>query len=179
MRDQGPADPTDNPFRRVTDDWETVVEDAHATASAYREAGWTAVTVHPGDVTVLTGEPRTAAEQTGEYEPGPRRLGFDVVVPGDEFEAFRDAMADRSIEACTVFAATGSGIVYLVVVLEAADGETAGVVPLYYDESDREALVEVARDHGLYTHVRPLQDDTVVTVEHEDSAPFFPETAPE
>jgi len=179
MHDQGPADPTDNPFDRVTNDWEAVVEDAHATASAYREAGWNVVTVHPGDVAVLAGEARTAAEQTGEFEPEPRRLGFDVVVPGDEFEAFRDAMADRSIEECTVFAATGSGIVYLVVVLEAGDGETAAVVPLYYDESDREALVDIARDHGLYTHVRPLQDGTVVTVEHEDSAPFFPETAPE
>ncbi|ELZ27753.1 hypothetical protein C475_07525 [Halosimplex carlsbadense 2-9-1] len=175
MRDKGPADPAENPFHRVTADWRAVVEDMHATASDYREAGWTAVTVHPGDVTVLTGEPRTAAEQTGESEPEPRRLGFDVVVPGDEFEAFQAAMADRSIEECTVFAATGSGVVYLVVALEAADRETVGIVPLYYDESDREALVDAAREYGLYTHVRPLQDDTVVTVEHEAFDPFFPE----
>ncbi|WP_436923190.1 DUF7529 family protein [Halosimplex amylolyticum] len=179
MREPDPGDPTDNPFHRVTDDWDAVVEDMHATAADYREAGWNVVAVHPGDVTVLTGEPRTAAEQTGDFEPDPRRLGFDVVVPGDEFEAFRAAFADRSVAESTVYAATGSGIVYLVVVLEAADGETAGLVPLYYDESDREALVAVARDHGLYTHVRPLQDDAVVTVEHEEFAPFFPDATAE
>ncbi|WP_123536279.1 DUF7529 family protein [Halosimplex salinum] len=179
MREQGPTDPTDNPFHRVTDGWETVVEDMHATAAEYREAGWHVVAVHPGDVAVLTGEPRTAAEQTGEYEPDAPRLGFDVVVPGDEFAAFRDAMADRTVAECDVYAATGSGVVYLVVVLEAADGETAGLVPLYYVQSDREALAEVAREYGLYTHVRPLQDDAVVTVEHDDPEPFFPERAVE
>jgi len=175
MNGQDPTDPTNNPFHRVTDRWEAVIEDMHATAEDYREAGWRVVAVHPGDVTVLTGDPRTAAEQTGDYDPDARRLGFDVVVPGDEFEAFQAAMADQAIEECSVLAAPGPGIVYLVLVLEAADGETAGLVPLYYEESDRGDLRDVARDHGLYTHVRPLQDEEVVTVEHDDAEPFFPD----
>lgn len=32
-----------------------------------------------------------------------------------------------------------------------------------------------ADEHGLSTHVRPLSREQVVTVEHEDPEPFFPE----
>jgi hypothetical protein len=175
MRDQDPADPEANPFHRVTDHWEAVVEDVHATARKYRAEEWTAVAVHPGDVTVLTGEPRTAAELTGGFDPGPRRVGFDVVVPGDEFERLRDALADRTVGKCRVFGAGGSGVVYRVAVVETTDRDVVALVPLYYDRTDLEDLLAVADEHGLATHVRPLQDDQVVTIEHADVDPFVPD----
>lgn len=189
MAEQDPTDPEQNPFHRVTDHWGAVIEDAHATAEQYRERGWTVVALHPGDVTVLTGQPRTAAEHVArtapeqsdggraageDSEPDPRRLGFDVVVPGDEFDRLQAVLADRPVGDCTVFGAAGSGVVYLVVALETADESAAALVPLYYDRTDREALREVADEHGLYTHVRPLANDRVVTVEHDDPDPFFP-----
>jgi len=45
----------------------------------------------------------------------------------------------------------------------------------YYDQTDRAELSQVAADHGLYSHIRPLTDDEVVTVTHEDPGPFFPD----
>ena len=175
MSDQEPADPADNPFHRVTNHWEAVIADVHTTAAEYRQAGRSVVVVHPGDVTVLTGEPRTAAETAGEFEPDPRRLGFDVVVPGDEFRDLAELLADRTVGECSVFGAEGSGVVYRVVVVETTDGEAAALVPLYYDRSNLGDLARVAAEHGLYTHVRPLQDDDVVTIEHEGAAPFLPD----
>ena len=77
------ADPTDNPIGRVVGPWQRVIDDMVAIASRYREDGWTAIELHPGDVTVLTGAPRTVAERRGSYEPESHRLGLDVVVPDD------------------------------------------------------------------------------------------------
>jgi len=173
MSEHDPVDPESNPFHRVTDHWEAVIEDVHATADQYRADGWTVVALHPGDVTVLTGQPRTAAELTGAVDRD-HRVGFDVVVPGDEFERLRDALADRTVERCSVFGADGSGVVYRVVAVETTDREVAVLVPLYYDRSDVEDLLAVADDGGLSTHVRPLQDDQVITVEHADADPFIP-----
>ncbi|RLM97041.1 hypothetical protein [Haloarcula sp. Atlit-7R] len=168
-----PADPESNPFGRVVGHWEQVIDDMAATTTQYRDDGREAIELHPGDVTVLTGEPRTMAEQTGEYEPETRRLGFDVVVSGDEFRRVADALEDRTVDRSEVFRATGDGMVFLLVALECGD-DLAVLVPLYYDQTDRADLSQVADDHGLYSHIRPLTDDEVVTVSHEDPEPFFP-----
>ncbi|MFB6224035.1 MAG: hypothetical protein ABEH86_10255 [Haloarcula sp.] len=169
-----PADPGSNPFDRVVGHWEQVIDDMAATATQYRDDGRTAIELHPGDVTVLTGEPQTMAEQTGEYDPDSRRLGFDVVVPGDEFKRVADALSDCSVDRYEVFRAAGDGMVFLLVALECGD-DLAVLVPLYYDRNDLEDLSQVASDHGLYSHIRPLTDDEVVTVAHEDPEPFFPD----
>ncbi|MGB9930917.1 DUF7529 family protein [Haloarcula amylolytica] len=169
-----PVDPESNPFDRVVGHWEQVIDDMAATAAKYRDAGRETIELHPGDVTLLTGEPRTMAEQTGEYEPDSRRLGFDVVVPGDEFRRLADALGNRPVDRYEVFRATGDGMVFLLVALECGD-DLAAFVPLYYDRSDREALEQVAADRGLYSHIRPLSEDEVVTVAHDDPDPFFPD----
>lgn len=48
-----------------------------------------------------------------------------------------------------------------------------------YFDTDRDPLRRVAEEYGLYTHVRPLQDDAVVTIEREDPDPFFPDPEPD
>lgn len=170
-----PADPESNPFDRVVGHWDQVIDDMAATAAEYRDDGRAAIELHPGDVTVLTGEPRTMAEQTGDYEPDARRLGFDVVVPGDEFQRLTDALDGRAVDRCEVFRAAGDGMVFLLVALECGEA-LAVLVPLYYDRSDLGDLRQVAADHGLYSHIRPLSDDEVVTVAHDDPDPFFPDS---
>lgn len=167
-------DPSDNPFDRVVGPWEQVMEDMDLTAERYRDAGRTVVELHPGDVTVLTGEPRTAAEQQGTVDLESRRLGFDVVVPGDEFERLQSALADRTVDGYEVWRGTGQGMVFLLVALESGD-DLAVVFPAYYDLQDRDALEGIARDHGLETHLRPLSADAVLSVEHDDPDPFFPD----
>lgn len=98
-----------------------------------------------------------------------------MVAPGDEFRGLADAHADRAVGECSVFGAEGSRVVYRVVVVETADRDVAALVPLYYDGADTGDLARVADDHGLYTHVRPLRDDEVVTIEHADVDPFLPD----
>lgn len=168
------ADPESNPFDRVVGHWERVIDDMSATAAEYRETGRRAVELHPGDVSVMTGDPRTLAERTDEFDPDARRVGFDVVVPGDEYERVRDALADRSVDRYEVFRAAGDGMVFLLVALEIG-ADLAVLVPLYYDRSDRAELERVVDEYGLYTHIRPLVEDDVVTVAHADPDPFFPD----
>lgn len=167
------ADPSDDPFARVAGPWERVIEESEAAAEAHRDAGRTAVVLHPGDVATLTGDPRTAAERRDGVDLDARRLGFDVVVPGDEFDRLRTELADRSVEDYEVFRATANGMVFLRT--EVAAGDLVVVLPAYYDLDDRAALERVARKYGLRTHVRPLSGETVVTIDHARPAPFFPE----
>lgn len=171
---EDPAGPESNPFDRVVGPWERVLDDMAATASEYRDAGYTVVECHPGDVTVLTGEARTLAEQQEDHDPGPRRLGFDVVLPGDEFENVQSALGDEPVDRYEVFAARGNGMVFLLVALERGD-DVAVLVPLYYEQTDRPDLEQVAEEEGLYTHLRPLVDDDVLSVAHADPDPFFPD----
>jgi hypothetical protein len=168
-----PADPEANPFERVVGPWERVIDDMHATAAQYRGDGREVVECHPGDVATLTGEPRTAAELTGNADPAEeRRLGLDVVVPGDEFAAVREALGDRSPDRVEVFRATGNGLVFLLLVLAA--NERVVLLPVYYDRGDVAALRSIARDGGFRVHVRPLVDDERVTVTVDDPEPCFP-----
>jgi hypothetical protein len=50
----------------------------------------------------------------------------------------------------------------------------AVVVPAFLDLAESDSLEERATDAGvMYTHVRPLSDDSRVTFTHEDPALFF------
>jgi len=166
------ADPEANPFGRVVGHWDRVLDDMAATAASYRDAGRTVLELHPGDVTLLTGEPRTLAETKGAHDPGPRDVGFDVVVPGDEFERLQATVDDRELDRYELFRATGDGLVFLLVAMEYGDN-LAVLVPLYYDQTDRADLERIAREHGLSTHVRPLDESAVVTIAHTDPTPFL------
>lgn len=176
MRDEGEAvDPESNPFHRVVGPWERVVEDMATTASEYERAGRHVVRVHPGDVAVLTGEPRTLAEEQGDYEPEPQRLGLDVVVPGDEFAELHDVADRHEFDSYEAFRAVEGGVVFALLVFESADEAAAVLVPVYYEVSDLPDLRRVAAEYGLYTHVRPLDREAVVTFTHADPEPLLPE----
>lgn len=168
------AHPSHNPFDRVVDPWERVMDDMQATAERHRDAGRTVIELHPGDVGTLTGEPRTAAEQKQGVDLSNRRLGLDVVVPGEEYERLEGVLADRDVERYEVFRAEGAGMVFLLVDVRLGKDYTA-LIPAYYDQNDRAALEGIARDHGLQAHVRPLSSDTVVTIDFDDPSPFFPD----
>lgn len=170
-----PADPESNPFHRVVGPWERVVEDMGATAGQYERAGVDVVTVHPGDVAVLSGEPRTLAEERGDYEPGPQRLGLDVVVPGDEFEELHDVADRHEFDSYEAFRAVEGGVVFALLVFESADEAAVVLVPVYYEVSDLPDLRRIAAEYGLYTNVRPLDREAVVTFTPADPEPLLPE----
>ncbi|WP_049939438.1 DUF7529 family protein [Natronomonas pharaonis] len=142
----------------VTDRWETLREDATATAAEYDADGWTVHRVETGEVTPLSGTP----------------FGLDVLVPGDDFERASELVEAASFDTSHVYRAEERGVRFLIIVVEASDDEVAVVVPAYLSASDTEALAERAREEGvMYTHLRPLSDEARVTFSHEDPELFF------
>jgi hypothetical protein len=149
-----------NPFDRVVGSWEAVVADMDDVATEYRRAGWEVLELHPGDVAVLDEE----------------RFGLEVLVPDDEFdrlEGWVDAGAE--FDSYEVYRTVDSEIVFLLVVLTEVASERAVCVPAYYERSKAEGLHERAdREGEIFTHVRRLRRDRIVTFTQADPGPFFP-----
>jgi hypothetical protein len=149
-----------NPFDRVVEPWEAVIEDMEATAAEYREAGWEVLELHPGDVTVLDGD----------------RYGLDVLVPGNEYERLTDLAATGTFDSYEVYRADESGIAFVLAVLEDPAGEQAVCCPAYYETSEADGMARRADAEGrMYTHIRPLANDEAVTFAYEDPDLFFVE----
>lgn len=162
------ADRASEVASRVTPVWDRVIEDAAATAEAYREDGWDAIVCHPGDVTA-TGE--------ADVELDDARTGVDVLVPDDEFERVAAAVdGPGAFDEVEVFRAEQNGVVFFVAALENAAAETAILVPAYYDTRRAENFLEtVAREGELRLHVRPLDRRRVLTFAQSDPSPFLPD----
>ncbi|ERH00280.1 MAG: hypothetical protein J07HQX50_01440, partial [Haloquadratum sp. J07HQX50] len=62
----------DTPPEGFSTHWDNILADVTATATEYDENGWESLTLRPGHVTPLAGEPDG-------------RWGFDVLLPDDEF----------------------------------------------------------------------------------------------
>ena len=148
--------------RALNERWEDVLADADATAEEYREQGWEATVVHPGDV-----------------NPVPDAGRLDVLLPGPEFDELRDRMDDIDVDRFQVYAARQSGVAFRLVVAEDRDGEFAVCVPTYLADSDAGPLEHTATSTGTLTiRLRPLDDRDVVEIELTAPELFFdPETA--
>jgi hypothetical protein len=139
-----------NPFDRVVDAWEEVVEDMGATAAALRESGYEVVELHPGDVTAVDGR-------------------LDVLVPNDEFDRLRETATDGMDEA-QVFRAERGGMVYALAVVTDPGAGVGVCCPVYY-EADRAGDLA---DGGVAMRVRALSEETPVVVTVEDGSLFRP-----
>lgn len=153
----------DNPFHRVVEYWDEVVADMEATAAEYREDGWHAVELHPGDVAAVT-------------DPDSERFGLDVVLPGNEYETVLELVESGSrFTSDQVFRAESGGVVFLVVAMEADTGDVVVLTPAYYDVETATDLREGVEAVGeMRTHLRPLETERIVTVSHDDPGRFFP-----
>lgn len=156
----------DLPTETLRDRWEDVAADLEATAEELDDEGWTAVTLHPGDVTTRTG---------GGDGPG---AGLDVLVADNEFEALAEQIADGAeFRETAVFREAAGGVVFLLCVARDPDREVAVLVPAFYPQRGRDAtaLAEHAREAGaVHVFVRPLQVDRRVTLTIDDPALVFP-----
>jgi hypothetical protein len=158
----GPS-PSDAPTNvQAQEGWDAVVEDMEATATTYREQGWRALELHPGDSVLVDSD---------------RRRGLDVLLPGPEFEELEAAVESGSFTDVEVFRAESGGLLYLLVVERDPQKETVVLVPAYYDPiSSSETLESVEEDGTFKLFCRRLNDDTVEFA-HDDPSPFLPETA--
>jgi hypothetical protein len=148
----------EGPPSAVADRWQELLEDADAIAAEYREDGWETLVVHPGDVTPITGDP----------------FGLDVLAPGDEFEALEALVETATFDTSHVYRAEEGGVRFFIIATEATAAETAVVVPAFLAAREESELAAKATDEGvMYTHVRPLSDETRVTFSHDDPGLFF------
>ncbi len=147
--------------------WEAVLEDMASTAADYRAEGWETIELHPGDVTPLP---------PAESETDDGRVGFDVVVQGEEFERLQSVVADAEFERYESYRAQQGGVVFLVVVNRSEQTRQAVFVPVYYAVARAEKMLERAGEDGtLRTYVRPLSDDQRVVFTQEDPDALFPD----
>lgn len=143
--------------------WGDVVADSEATATAYRDRGWTAIAVNPGDVNPVADAAR-----------------LDVLVPGSTFETVNAQVADADIDTVRVYAAGTTGVEYRLVVAEDSAASLAVCVPAYIGASDFAALRRTAESRGgLIVRLRPLDDRDVVEFDLSDPAVFFDATPEE
>lgn len=142
--------------------WQRVFDDTEATAAAYRDRGWTALALHPGDV-----------------NPVPDAARLHVLLPGSEFDEANDLLTEGAIDSIQVYAASDETASYRLVVAESATAEIAVCVPTFVRHSDREAIETAATDAGeLGIRLRPLDDRDRVDFAIDDPELFF-EAAPE
>lgn len=145
---------------RAQSGWQSLLEEMAALADEYRDADWTVLELHPGDSVLVDSETRT---------------GLDVLLPGPEYEELESLAEDCAFADVDVFRAEDGGMVYLLVVEEDPDSETAVLVPTYYDPgSGHEKLQTIRSDDELRLFCRRLNDDYVEFV-HGDVAPFLPD----
>ncbi|SDX85486.1 DUF7529 family protein [Halobellus clavatus] len=148
------------PNVQAQEGWTAVIEDMEATASQYRDRGWTTLELHPGDSVLVDSE---------------RRTGIDVLLPGPEFEDLEATVEEGAFRDVEVFKAVGDGLVYLLVVEADRTNETAVFVPAYYDPTANADTLESIRETGsVRLFCRRLNDETVTFV-HDDPEPFLPE----
>lgn len=132
--------------------WDRVIDDMEATAEEYEQQGWATLQLHPGDVTPLS----------GEYAD---RIGLDVLVPGEEFEALRSLLSGGvEFDDSRVFKTQRSNVVFALVAMEDSSSAQAVLVPVFYSAGDRAArrMLERARAEGAFrSYVRRLGGDYV------------------
>ncbi|WP_435061995.1 DUF7529 family protein [Halobaculum sp. EA56] len=161
-----------HPLAGYTEFWDDVMADMEATAEEYREAGWEVTELHPGDVTPL---PNVGTVGAGVEVD---RLGFDVLLPGDEFETVRALVeeSEAAFDGYDAYRAQESDVVFLVVAMKAESAGRAVVFPLYYAEGQADPMLEGAAEAGeLRTYLRPLDDSERVVFTQRDPDALFPE----
>jgi hypothetical protein len=156
-----PDDPARNPVAAV---WEDLLADAAATAEEYREKGYDALELHPGDVAALPGE-------HGD------RVGLDVLIPDDEYEAVATLFEEGfEVDGYEVYSSTAAGVAFFLVVVYDEDHRQAVLFPGFYtlDDDAVSELFDRAREEGrIRTYLRRLSGD-FVAFRHDDPELFAP-----
>lgn len=134
-----------------------VFDDADAIAAQYREQGWDAIAVHPGDVNPVT-------EEATLY----------VLLPDPEFNKSTELLSDRNIDQIRVYAAPDGKISYQLVAAEDTDEEFALCVPTYVLPSDMNSFKSKVMEAGsLGVRLRPLDDRDYLEFALEEPELFF------
>jgi hypothetical protein len=144
-----------HPLAGALDRWERVVDDMAGVAAEYRERGWETVELHTGDVTAL---------RPGDIDDEPEQYGFDVLVPGSEYETVESLVEGSEFGESEAYRAEEGDLTFVLLVMKAPAEKRAVLIPLYYERSEAAATIERAREADeMRVFVRPLSDDRRVT----------------
>ena len=139
--------------------WWQLVDETEGTAEGYRDRGWAATVVHPGDVTAVN---------------QPDYFGLSVLVPDSEYETVRSLVEDHTFGRSRLFRRSDGNLHLFLCVFEATGDEAAVLVPVYLAERDVDLLFTPAREAGeMPVHVRPLEYEQRATLTVADPGMFF------
>lgn len=131
--------------------WETVAEDAEATAVEYEDKGRETLVLHPGGVLVLP--PANPPEAT-------ERIDSDVPVSGSEFESLPSWVESARFDRYDVYRARKDGTVFVVSVAQDATASKAIVVLLYHELGEVGAMATKAQGQDeLRFYAWPVEVD--------------------
>lgn len=173
------SDSTDDPMTGHNSRWEAVIDDMSATATEYRDAGWEALELHPGDIFPIP--PVDGADQTGlsssdgvnntstkgsiaqDSSKSHSRVGLDVIIPDNEFTQLIEIASARTFDECEAFRAEVGSILFVIAGIKASTTDVVVFVPLYYRANDAQRMAQRAVARGeIKLFVRPLSDDRQV-----------------
>lgn len=122
--------------------WTQALNDTETTAAEYRDRGWDAIAVHPGDVNPIVDAAR-----------------LHVLLPGSEFDAVNERLSGASIDSVGVYGADDGSVLYRLLVVESAEREIAVCVPTFVRAADVDDLEAAVAERGaLGVRLRPLDD---------------------
>lgn len=168
MNDQGPPE-------EMVEHWDAFIDDVEATAAEYRERDWEVLELHPGGVVPRSGPAESEGGDGADEDAAPERVGFEVMVPDDEFDALEAFLAERFVASnYETFRADVGDVAFTLVVERDEDADRAVLVPLFYRSSVVAKIEEQARERDeLVAYVRPASRENVVTFSHEEPGQFF------
>ncbi len=141
----------------LTERWNDVLADTDATAQAYRDRGWTAIALHPGDVNAVIEEAR-----------------LHVLLPGSEFDEANEHVDPETLDGVRVYGANEGSTRFRLVVAENGTEEVAVCVPVFVLGTETEDLRDAAeRAGGITIRLRPLDDRDHVEFGVTDPDVFF------
>lgn len=162
MTEEDPSAEPDTSVKEAMPNWDRLMTDMTEMARDYEDDGWTALTVHPGDIAAFPGEAG--------------RRGLELLAPDNEFDPIAEAFdATEGFDSAAVYRAVESGMVYLLIVLEAPDTETVLLLPAYYSHGNDTAFVDMLETADTVpVHVRPLDERRILTFSHDEPDLFLP-----
>jgi len=123
--------------------WYQLVDEAEKQAEEYHDRNWTAMVVHPGDIT-----PVDTDEQ----------FGLNALAPDSEYDRVRSLVASHTFDRSHVYRRTDGDLRFFLCVFESTADEVAVLVPAYVTETELEMLFPRARETGeIHVLVRPLE----------------------
>lgn len=140
--------------------WKSLTADAAVTAEEYREDGWEAHVLEPGDVTPVVDDDRP--------------FGLSVLVDSAAYDLVESLSKAVSFDDCEVYRHVTGPLVSLLIVERSEAAETALLIPAYYNTTSAAGFVDTARERGeVPIHLRALGTDHI-TVTHEHVDVFLP-----